>query len=235
MQAKRITVFAGHYGSGKTSLALSYAFWLKQQQNRVALCDLDIVNPYFRTADAKEKLQNSGIRLITSPYANTNVESPALPAETQAILDDTGVYAVVDLGGDERGALALGRYAKALRAEGCEMLLVVNPFRPLTRTIPALSEVVEEIEAAAKVPFTGLVNNPNLGKETSGADVLESLPFAKEAAAALKLPLVTTAVYRPLLEAGGPWLEKLKNECEIFPVDLFEKPGWKIEWKPNGI
>ncbi len=227
MQAKRVTIFAGHYGSGKTNLALNYAFWLKRQQEKVLLCDLDIVNPYFRTADSKDKLERGGIRLITSPYANTNVEIPAFPADTQAVFDDLAAYAVIDLGGDERGALALGRFSKRILQEGnYEMLLVANPFRPLTGTIEGLREIVQEIEAAAKVPFTGLVNNANLGGETSLADICDSLPYAKEAAAALGLPLRMTAVRSTLLP--GEELAQLESESEVFPIDIFEKPNWVI-------
>ena len=229
MQAKRITIFAGHYGSGKTNLALNYAFWLKENYPQVSLCDLDIVNPYFRTADSKGKLDEGGIQLITSPYANTNVEFLALPAEAQAVLDNREVHAVIDLGGDERGALALGRYARQMKQEDSyDMLLVTNPFRPLTASLEGLREVVSEMEQAARLPFTGLVNNANLGRETTLEDVLESLPFAKQAAKDLGLPLWGTALHRPLLEGNADILAAIKGESELFPIDLFEKPNWVI-------
>ncbi len=229
MQAKRITIFAGHYGSGKTNLALNYAFWLKQQYSRVVLCDLDIVNPYFRTADSKDKLAAGGIQLISSPFANTNVEFPALPADTQAVFDNRAAHAVIDLGGDERGALALGRYAKRLREEdNFEMLLVANPFRPLTGTLEGLREVVAEIEAAAKVPFSGLASNPNLGAETTLEDICQSLPYAQEAAKALGLPLRMTAVHSTLLPGRPETLAAIEKSCEIFPIEIFEKPNWVI-------
>ncbi len=228
MQSKRVTVFAGHYGSGKTNLALNYALWLKNNFEAVTLCDLDIVNPYFRTADFKEHLQAEGVHLITSPYANTNVEFVSLPAETQSILDNRNVHAVVDLGGDERGALALGRYAKRLAEEDSEMLLVINPFRPLTATQKELQEVVEEMEAAARVPFRGIVNNANLGKDTQLSDVLESLPFAREAAHSLGLPLRMTTVTRDVLKTDAALAEELKAQCDIFELDLFFKPNWVL-------
>jgi len=228
----RITIFAGHYGSGKTTLALNYAFWLKQRHQKVALCDLDIVNPYFRTADAAQTLQAAGIALISSQFANTNVEAPALPPETKSVFDDRGVYAVIDLGGDDRGALALGRYARLLREEGnYEMLLVINQYRPLTRSLPDLSGIRAEIEAAGKVPFTGIANNSNLGGETALSDIMASLPFAEEASRALGLPLRMTAVPRALLPAkGGQDTEKqvLRIQTEIFPVDIYGKSIWTL-------
>ncbi len=228
MHTKRVTVFAGHYGSGKTNIALNYAFELKKQQETVTLCDLDIVNPYFRTADFKKDLEQEGIRLITSPFANTNVEFVSLPAETQSILDDKTQHAVVDLGGDERGALALGRYAKRLKEDDYEMFLVINPFRPLTATQKELQEVVREIEEAARVPFTGIVNNANLGAHTTLSDVADSVPFAQQAAKELGLPLRMTVVTQELLATGKAMGQEIEQWGDVFPIKLFHKPNWVI-------
>lgn len=224
MQAKRITVFAGHYGSGKTTLALNYAIWLKAQGKKAVLCDLDIVNPYYRTADAAQELEAQGIPLIASAFANTNVDAPALPPQARAIFDDTSLHAVIDLGGDDRGALAMGRYAKLLRAENdYEMLMVVNQYRPLTRNLEDLSEIRQEIEAAAKVPFTGIVNNSNLGEATQPQDITATYPFAQEVAHAMQLPLRMTAVEETLMAGLSP-----PSGGELFPVKIFKKSIWRI-------
>ena len=147
MQYKRLTLFAGHYGSGKTNLALNYARWLKRQGLPVTIADLDIVNPYFRTKDSAQELREAKIRLICSEYANTNLDIPALPQDLYAITDDPGLCAVVDVGGDDRGALALGRIAPALAKENnYEMLLVINAYRPLTRGAADVLQIKEEIE-----------------------------------------------------------------------------------------
>jgi hypothetical protein len=230
MGAARITVFAGHYGSGKTTLAVCHALRLAEQGLRVTLCDLDIVNPYFRTADAAELLSSRGVRLVASPFANTNVDAPALPAATRAIFDDPGITAVIDLGGDDRGALALGRYAKALTEPGvCEMLLVINPFRPLTRTPEEVAEVRREMEAAGRVPFTGLLHNANLGRATTLQDVISTLPFAEEASRATGLPLKTIGIMNTLLPPRGS-LERnlLEKTAEIFPIHPIEKTIWRL-------
>jgi len=198
----------------------------KQRHDRVTLCDLDIVNPYFRTADAAQSLQAAGIALISSQFANSNMEAPALPPETQSVFDDRGMHAVIDLGGDDRGALALGRYARRLHEErDYEMLLVINQYRPLTRSLPDLSAIRAEIETAGKVPFTGVVNNSNLGGETTVSDILASLPFAEEASLALGLPLRMTAVSRALL---GGTQQFPSIQTEIFPVDIHGKSIWKL-------
>lgn len=137
--------------------------------------------------------------------------------------------AVIDLGGDDRGALALGRYARLLQEEDSqEMLLVINPYRPLTRSLSALSDIRREIEAAGKTPFTGIVNNANLGGETTLADIEGSLGFAREASAALGLPVRMTAVPRHLLSGEADLTPLLSLSSEIFPVDIYRKSIWSI-------
>ena len=162
---KRVTLFAGHYGSGKTNIAVNYALKLRETHERVLIADLDIVNPYFRTKDSLDELTRAGVRLISSEYANSNVDLPALPTEMYAITDDTSSMAVVDIGGDDRGAYALGRYQPAILEENdYDMLFVCNMYRPLTTTPEDTIQVLREIEAACGIPFTGIVNNSNLGE-----------------------------------------------------------------------
>ena len=215
---KRVTLFSGHYGSGKTNIAVSYAMELKREGKKVMIADLDIVNPYFRTKDSGEDLKTADIRLICSEYANTNLDIPALPQELYALTDDRSYHAVIDVGGDDRGALALGRIAPALREEGnYEMLMVINCYRPLTRDADSLMEVLQEIELAGKLPFTGLVNNSNLGELTTAEDVLASVAFAEAVSKASGLPIVMTTVKRELykeLEGKLP---------DLFPLDLQKK------------
>lgn len=195
MDFKRITIISGHYGSGKTHIAVNFAADLKKQQPNVALADMDIVNPYFRSKDSEQWLQDQGVRLICSPYANSNVDIPALPQEMYAVTDDASLYSILDVGGDERGALALGRIAPAILAEdNFQMLYVINHFRPLTATAEDAIEVMREIENACKLPFSGIVNNSNLGRETTPADVLSSQAYADEVAAKTGLPLILTTV-----------------------------------------
>ena len=200
MNYKRLTLFCGHYGSGKTSIAVNTALTLRQQRDNVALADLDIVNPYFRAKDSSDLLAREGIRLICSPFANSNVDFPALPPEMYALTDDRSITAVLDIGGDERGALALGRIApRILEENNYEMLLVVNRYRPLTPDTDSVREVMAEIENACRIPFTGIVNNSNLGAETTAQTVLDSRDYAGDIAKATGLPLVMTTVDAALL------------------------------------
>ena len=180
MDHKRLTLFAGHYGSGKTNIAVNYAMQLAREGRRVCIADLDIVNPYFRTKDSERELSEMGISLVSPKFANSNVDLPALPAESYRLVQDKSTFGVMDIGGDDRGAYALGRFADAIREEGdYRMAFVVNCYRPLTSTVEDALEIMREIEAAAGLKFTCIVNNSNLGTETVPDTVLASLDFVR--------------------------------------------------------
>ena len=215
---KRVLLLCGHYGSGKTNIAVNLAQAIKREHPTVTLADLDIVNPYFRSKDSAAELEEAGIRLICSRYANSNVDIPALPPDLYALTDDRRMRAIIDVGGDDRGALVLGRLAPALLEENdYEMLMVINCYRPLTRDAAATLEVMREIECAGGIRFTALVNNSNLGVETTADDVLASVRYAEEVAAMSGLPVVmTTADERLQSELG----DKIPN---LFPLKLQKK------------
>ena len=217
MDYKRLTLFAGHYGSGKTNIALNYALWLRRQGLRVTAADLDIVNPYFRTKDGEQQLREAGVRLISSAYANSNVDLPALPGEAYSLVDDRSACGVIDVGGDDRGALALGRYVPAIREEGdYEMLFVLNKARPLTRTVDDALEVFYEIEAACNLPFTAIVNNTNLGPLTRPEDVIAGERFAEEVAARVNLPVKMSCASEKLAS-------ELQNKVSnFFPIQIMQ-------------
>lgn len=207
---KRITLIMGHYGSGKTNIAVNLAYDLKRQYNNVAIADMDIVNPYFRTKDSEATFNKDGIKLICSSYANSNVDIPALPSEIYSLIHDKSLKAVIDVGGDDRGALAIGRLSDALKQENdYEMLFVINTFRPLTRDVEGLLEVLGEIEIASKMRFTGLINNSNLGKETTAEDILESQAIAKELSLKTGLKLAFTTVKEELYDELSGKIENL--------------------------
>lgn len=212
--AKRVTIFAGHYGSGKTNLAVNYALALKKAGDPVRIADLDIVNPYFRTKDSAKELEAAGIPLISPVYANSNVDLPALPPEVYALVQQRSFRAVLDVGGDDRGAYALGRYAPYILEENnYEMVFVVNFFRPLTTTPEAALEVLREIEGACGIRFTGIANNSNLGALTTAEDVYASMEKAQALASLAGLPVWMTSV-RDDLAAAVPG---------CFPMTLQEK------------
>lgn len=224
MDFKRVTLFSGHYGSGKTNIAINYAMLLKNSFDNVCIADLDIVNPYFRTKDGEAALNRHKIKLISSEFASSNVDLPALPAETYAILDNPDLHAVIDVGGDDRGALALGRYAPSILDENnYEMLFVINKFRPLTRDCETTLEIMNEIENACNMKFTAIVNNSNLGEETTAENVLSSLDYANQIAEKTGLPVKMTCVdSRIAPELSG----KIEN---VFPITLYVMQSWKLQ------
>ena len=218
MDFKRIVLLSGHYGSGKTNIAVNLALRMKAAREKVAIADIDIVNPYFRTKDSQAELEKAGIRLICSDFAGSNVDLPALPQDVYAITDEPDLFSVIDVGGDDRGALALGRWRdEILRENDYEMLFVVNRFRPLTADALSTIEVMREIELASGMPFTAVVNNSNLGEETTVRDVLNSRDYAAEICERTGLPLKMTAVREELY----PWLDsQIPN---LFPMKLQDK------------
>ena len=218
MNFKRITILSGHYGSGKTNIAVNLALDLKKQHDKVAILDIDIVNPYFRTKDSEELFLKAGIKLICSEYANSNVDIPALPQAIYSVTDDKDLYSILDVGGDERGALALGRVAPKISEEdNYDMFFVVNKFRPLTRDVNSAIEVMREIENACKLKFTKIINNSNLGRETTKEDVLSSLNFASELSLKTNLPILFTSVEENLYS-------ELKDEItNLYPLAMQKK------------
>ncbi len=216
---KRITLLCGHYGSGKTNVAVNMAMMLRKQTQNVAVADLDIVNPYFRTKDSMEEFSDNGIRLIVSDYANSNVDIPALPQDMYAITDDKELSVIIDVGGDDRGALALGRLApKIIEENNYEMLMVINCYRPLTRDAQSTIEVMREIEYAGHIRFTGIVNNSNLGAITTPQDVLNSTQYANDVAKLSNLPIVYTTVEEHLY---NDLCDKIEN---LLPLSLQARP-----------
>lgn len=223
MESKRLTLFAGHYGSGKTNIALNYARALKRSGAVVTVADLDIVNPYFRTKDSAAQLAAEGIGLVVSDYANSNVDFPAMPKEIYALVAERDSRVVMDIGGDDRGALALGRYVPDIREEGdYEMLAVVNAARPLTRTPADAVEVLREIESACGLPFTGIVNNTNLGPQTTAETVLTSLPYADAIAQTMNVPVRFTCAEVPV---AADLEGKVAN---LFPLEI-QKLYYQLE------
>ncbi len=218
MTQKRITLFAGHYGSGKTNIAVNYAVHLKEKGYPVLIADLDIVNPYFRTKDSEKELMEKGIELVCSDFANTNLDIPSLPKEMYRAVNDKRYHAVMDIGGDDAGAIALGRFAPFINEENnYEMIFVANFYRPLTRNAEEAFDVMKEIEAASSVKFTGIVNNSNLGEITTAEDIVSTFGKAEELCRLSSLPLLFTTCKDSLYKS------LLKTEKNIFPLKLQSK------------
>ncbi len=217
MNIKRVMLLAGHYGSGKTNIAVNLAEKISEER-KVALCDIDIVNPYFRSKDSEKRLREKGIEVVASQYANTNLDAPALPKEIYPALEDRKTVLIMDVGGDDRGALALGRYTPTILEENdYEMIFVANFYRPLTRNAEEAMEVMREIEFASKIPFTAIINNSNLGINTSAQTVLDTDEEIKKLSQLSGLPVIMTTVPERVYEEARSCIQN------VFPLKLQEK------------
>lgn len=217
MDFSKITVITGHYGSGKTNVAVNIALKLAREGKKVTVVDLDIVNPYFRTADFGELFDNNGVRLITPMYANSNLDIPALSFDLAAIVQGEG-YVVIDVGGDPEGAVALGRYGELLKNRtDLSLYYVINKYRYLTSTPEEATELLEEIKAASGLDCSGIINNSNLGRLTDRKIVSESVGYAQRVAEAAKAPLLFTCSETENSEGITPF----------FPIKIYVKPVWE--------
>ena len=217
---KRINIICGHYGSGKTNLAVNLAVDLRRQGRDVTLVDLDIVNPYFRSADFTAALEAGGVRVISPMFANSNVDIPAITGEVYSVFEPGAGTVIIDVGGDDAGAAALGRYAAMVPQDDYTLLCVLNARRYLTRSAQEAADILREITFASRITATGLLNNTNLGPDTTAQTVRESVPYAQEAAELTGLPLIATAFDHRLL----PELGALENG---YPVELYVRPPWE--------
>lgn len=226
-KSKRITAFVGHYGSGKTEIAVNFALQLAKERENVAIADLDIVNPYFRTKDAQIPLESAGVRVVVPPYANTNVDLPVIPPEVHALFDNDMFSVVLDIGGDDDGAVVLGSFSGRIKPDECELLCVINKSRPLTATPQSAAEYVKMISDAARIPVSGIINNTNLASETTADLIIRSNEYALECARLCGVPLAATtarARFAPELEGRverlwplrikvyHPWLSGLDTD-----------------------
>ena len=191
-----IIAVTGHYGSGKTNLAVNLAVDFAKEGERVTIIDLDIVNPYFRTADFSELFGSLGIKLVAPQFANTNL-------------------LIIDVGGDDTGAVALGQYATVLGNFGCELYYVVNRYRYLTRTPGEAVELLRDIEQVSRIRAKGIVNCSNLGSQTTADDVKVTADYALKCASEAGVPLALTAAERSLGVEGA------------YPVDVYVRPFWE--------
>ncbi len=212
-------IITGHYGSGKTNLALNLALKLRHDGQSVTLADLDVVNPYFRTADFKEIAENHGISLIASDYANSNLDIPALSGNLDAKINSSDTL-IIDVGGDDAGAHALGRYAPRIREKPYTMLYVVNSYRYLMQNPSDCVEMLRDIEVASRLKATHIANCSNLGAETTAEDIIKSQEYAEKICEIAGIPLALTAA-----ESG--LADNLSMVRELFPVKIYVKPPWK--------
>ena len=218
---KRINIFTGNFGSGKTEVAVNFAMKLSEIVNKTAIVDFDIVNPYFRTMDAKKDLEENGVRVIAPIYANTNVDVPAISPEVNTLFENKSYTAVFDVGGDDLGAKVVARYKEDFIKEDYVHFFVVNIKRPMTSTVEKIKLMIQSIENSAGIKITHLINNTNLMDMTTLSDILEGESIIREVAEDLKVEVAFTSGFKEFLsQAEG------KVSGEIFYIKKMLKLPW---------
>jgi len=192
---KKVRVITGHFGSGKTEIAINLA---TENKNSI-IVDLDTVNPYYRTAEHREKLSAMGIEVIASEFAATNVDIPTLPAEVISIFS-SDKPSIIDVGGDDDGAFALGRYNNFFRETPYEMYFVICTTRPLTKTADEIIELMRNIEGASRLRVTHLINNTHLAEFTDVETVLKGQKIAEEVSEKTGVPILFTTVRKDMAD-----------------------------------
>ena len=201
---KRIVVVVGHYGSGKTNFSVNLAVDLKAAGRDVILVDLDIVNPYFRSSDYTGLLETEGIKVIAPSYAGSTLDVPALSPEIYSVFDSEQGRVIFDVGGDDSGAVALGRFAPQLRESGYQMLYVINRYRSLIQDPEDAAALLRDICAASRLSPAALINNSHLGNTTTAQTVLDSVPYAEEVSRITHLPVAFQTGPRAFAEELRP-------------------------------
>lgn len=202
---KRLNIIIGAYGSGKSELSVNMALMMKEQRpdNKILLADLDIVNPFYRSADAARKLGEDGIRVIYPSYANSNVDAPVLSGEMYVIFDDPSYCGVFDIGGEDMGAYVLGSLYSRLKGMDFNLYMVVNTRRPFTSDAASVAQMTRELEEAARLKVDGYICNTNLLEQTTADEVIEGEQIVRQAGEITGVPLVATSVMEGLIDEEG--------------------------------
>ena len=245
-----VLVVAGHYGVGKTNLSLNLALDAAACGRQVALVDLDVVNPFFRSSDYGDLLGERGVRVIAPVFAGTNLDGPSLSgtiapvveaaqrawaaAEEAGAGDGASELVIIDAGGDDVGATALGRFARTVAAGPYELLYVVNRSRNLTQEPAEAVEVLREIEAKCRLSATAVANNTHLQGDTDAGVIERGIPFAEAVARLAGLPLAFTTVPaeaagedRRVADREKPHLGPNAEAVARYPVRVYVRTPWQ--------
>ena len=219
---KRIQIVTGHYGSGKTEYAVNLALHLVQEKKDVALADMDIVNPYFRSYEQAKRLEEAGVRVIVTSCGGI-ADIPAINPEVMSIFQQEKWTGVLDIGGDPIGARVLARFAPQLKPEEFDLLFVLNANRPETKDVESALQYMRGIEAECRQKVTGIVNNTHLCGETTAEDILKGAALAQALSERTSLPVIHHAVQKKFVPQVQ---DKLKEP--VLPMNIYMKKPWEI-------
>ena len=219
---KRIQIITGHYGSGKTEYAVNLALALAQEKEHVALADMDIVNPYFRSYEQAKRLEDAGIRVIVTSCGGI-ADIPAINPEVMSIFQQEQWTGVLDIGGDPIGARVLARFVNQLKTDDFDLLFVLNANRPETKDVESALQYMQGIEAECRQKVTGIVNNTHLCGETTAEEILKGAKLAQALSERTSLPVIHHAVQRKFVEQVQ---DKLSEP--VLPMNIYMKKPWEI-------
>ena len=187
--SKRIKIFVGSFGSGKTEIAINYSIYCRKNHSQVAIADLDIVNPYFRTREAKDALNLKGIKVISPEGEMAYADLPLISPEIKGLIQNLDYHLILDVGGDDVGTVVLGNFKSFIKDLDYEMLMIVNSYRPFTQDIPQIQQMAQEIENSSRLKISGIISNPNLSTQTDEDLIKKGHILIRQAAEKLKLPI----------------------------------------------
>ena len=220
--SKRINIFVGGFGSGKTEIAINYSIDCKKRYQQVAIVDLDIVNPYFRSREVKEILKLQGVKMVSPEGKLTYSDVPIISPEIKGLIQNQDFRLILDVGGDDVGSVVLGNFRNFIKDFDYEMFLVVNTFRPFTRNVSQIKQMAREIEHTSRLKITGIVSNPNLSIETDEENIIEGHKEIVKASKALDIPIKFVCV-------DERFIKKINKE-NIKESIFYIKPYMKLPW-----
>jgi len=219
---KRIKIFVGSFGSGKTEIAINYSMYCRKSQDKVAIVDLDIVNPYFRTREKRNALNLKGVKVVAPEGKLTYTDVPLISPEIKGLIQNPDYCLILDVGGDDVGTVVLGNFSYFIKDLDYEMLMVVNSYRPFTQTVPQIKQMAQEIENTSRLKINGIVSNPNLSSQTDEEIIKKGHLLIKQAAQKLEVPVKFICV-------DERFLKKIRKENFVEPI-FYIKRFMHLPW-----
>jgi hypothetical protein len=219
----KITILSGHFGSGKTEIAINLALSERRRHEKVAINDLDIINPYFRTRDVSKLFEQHDIELISPQHRLATSDLPIVSGEIYRVLHDPRYRVIIDAGGDKDGATALGQYYHEWIEFNPELLFVLNSNRPYVSTLEGALYTARQIEQVSRLKITGIINNSNVGNETTVDDIQRGFELSTRLSKELKVPLLFTAISTDLRKVA----EDFSKKHHVYVIQRYMKLPWE--------
>jgi len=217
-----LIIYVGSFGSGKTELAINQSIKTIKKKKKVVIVDLDIVNPYFRSREMREKLNELGIKIVAPPGKYAMADIPLISPEIKGVIQDSNRLLLLDVGGDDVGAKSLASFYPVLKDTGYQMNLVINPYRPFTKNSDEILVMLREIEISSRLKINGLISNPNLGSQTDLELITRGHKIVKDVSKKINLPVKYLAIEQTIVEK----IDKHQFEEPIFVLQRYMKLPW---------